>query len=479
LKFARRAAALATLLTLTAATVLAATTPVTKPAAKPAGSTPAHAPTRAARPAVRASKPANDDAVDAIAAMVNDEAVLVSDVEEGLFAYLQQSGQRPDSSDIDTLRRQVLDQIIDDRLLQAEAKRQGIVATDAEVNRQVDQEIANAKERVGGEEAYQEQLKKEGLTEAQLRERYRTDLRKAMAVEKLKQKEFPRKTVPQAEAEEYFKAHPDKFPHAPAEVKLQVIQIPPTPDSAATAAGLARIMAIRKRITGGERFAKVAAEVSEDPGSAKAGGDLGFFTRGHMVKEFDDAAFALKDGELSMPVHTQFGWHLIQAIERDTAKTVAGRDSMADGKAVMELHARHILVAMTPSEGDVARAKDLAERVRGEAAKGTNFSTLVHRYSHYNGPVGDDGDVGFVSLSNLQGPIRAGLDSLEVGQVSEVLPNQSGFNIFKVTDRHAEREYQLPEVKEELPNAVAEIQRREKYEAWVKTLRSKAQIEYR
>ena len=317
------------------------------------------------------------------------------------------------------------------------------------------------------------------MTEAQLRERYKADAAKAIAVDRLKAKQVPPRTVTQAEAELYFAGHKDKFPRVPSEVHLQVIQIPPAPDSAALANGLARIQAIRKRIAAGEKFAKVAAEVSEDPGSAKSGGDLGFFTRGHMVKEFDDAAFALANGELSQPVRSPFGWHLIQALERDTVKTVAGRDSTDDGKPLVELHARHILVHLTPNDADIERAHLLAVRIRDEAIKGTNFATLVHRYSHYDGPANEDGDVGFISLGNLQPQIHAGLDSLEVGQVSDVLTNQSGFNVFKVLDRHAEREYKLEEIREELPNAVAEIQRREKIDAWVKSLRDKAQIEYR
>ncbi len=478
MKFARRAAALALVLAVSASLALAATTTrtPTHPATKPAGATPG-TPTRPAQPAP--AKPAAGDAVDAVAAMVNDEAVLVSDVEEGLYAYLQQSGARPDSAQVDTLRRQVLDQLIEDKLLEAEAKRQGITATDAEVDKQVDAAIASAKDRIGGDQAFQDQLKRENLTEAQLRERYRADASKAIAVEKLKQKQVPARRVTQVEAEAYFRDHKDKFPRVPPEVRLQVIQIPPAPDSAAVAAGLARITAIRKRIVGGEKFAKVAAEVSEDPGSAKAGGDLGFFSPGHMVKDFETAAFALANGQLSQPVRSPFGWHLIQAIERDTVKTIAGKDSLEDGKPVIELHARHILIRLTPTDADVERTRQLADRVRDEAVKGTNFGTLVRRYSHYDGPANEDGDVGFVSLGNLQPQIHAGLDSLEIGQVSEVLPNQSGFNIFKVLDRHPERDYKVEEIREQLPDAVADIQRRERLAAWVKTLRDKAQIEYR
>lgn len=81
----------------------------------------------------------------------------------------------------------------------------------------------------------------------------------------------------------------------------------------------AKIEAVAARLKAGEDFAAVAKEVSEDPGSAVQGGDLGWFQHGQMVPEFDKAAFALKTGEVSAPVKTQFGWHLILLEERKEA----------------------------------------------------------------------------------------------------------------------------------------------------------------
>src|SRR5262249_24908493 len=81
------------------------------------------------------------------------------------------------------------------------------------------------------------------------------------------------------------------------------------------------VEAAAKRIAGGEAFEKVAAELSQDPGSKARGGDLGFFARGQMVKPFEDAAFALSPGQVSEPVKTDFGFHLIQVEERQVALT--------------------------------------------------------------------------------------------------------------------------------------------------------------
>ena len=418
--------------------------------------------------------------VDGVAAVVNDEVILQSDVEEQLYLLLARAQQQPDSDMVDTLRRQVMDQLIDDKLIVAEAKRQGLTVSDVEVDRVVEQQLAQKVQELGGEQAFREQLRRENTTEDRLREKYHHDVRLQMLGQRLLAKQFPSRAVPQAEAEAFFKANPSKFPKAPAEVRLSVIQIPVTPDSAASAKGRDAVLEARKRIEGGEKFAKVAADVSDDPNSARSGGDLGFFTQGSMEPAIDKAAFSLKLGKLSDPVLTPYGWHILEVIERDTLKTRAGRDSLGhDGKPLLEAHARHILIRVPVTDDDAKRAKKLADRVRAEALKGTDFATLVRRYSKYQGAQSADGDVGFVSMASLQPAIRAGLDTLEVGQISDVLPNQAGYNIFKVTDRKPEHTYNLEEIRDELPDAVPQIQFKEKYDIWMKGLRGKASIEYR
>jgi len=434
----------------------------------------------AQKPAAQKPPAAKGDMLDGIAAVVNDEVILKSDVEEQLYLFLIRNQAQPDSVMADTLRKQILDQLIEEKLIVAEAKKQGLTVTDAEINKQVDKAVADAKERLGGEDAFREQLVKENTTEDKLREKYRTDIRRQMLAQRLVQKQITPKAPTQVEAEAYFKAHKDKFPKVPAEVRVSVIQIPVQPESVATAKAKAKAVAARKRVAGGEKFAKVAAEVSEDNSSSRSGGDLGFVPKGTMDPEFEKALFSLKLNTLSDPVHTKYGWHIIEVLERDTLKTHTGRDSLdRNKKPILEAHARHILIRTTLTEDDVARAKTQAENVRAQAAAGADFATLVHKYSEYPEAKDPTGDIGFLSLGTLQPAIRTGLDSLKVGQVSEPLVNPAGFNIFKVTDRKPEREYTLEEIKDQLPEAVAQMQFRDKYDEWVKGLRAKAHIEIR
>jgi len=426
-----------------------------------------------------AGKSSGSARLDGIAAVVNNQVVLQSDVEEQLYLFLMNAqGENVDSSMVDTLRTQILNRLIDEKLLLSEAEKQGITVPEAEVNKQAQAALKEAKSRYETPAAYQEALRRENLTEEKLLKKFHDEAQRSAVVERLVQRQIPRRKPAQAEAEAFFKAHPEKFPKAPAELRLSVIQIPAAADSAADKQGKAKAEAARKRIVAGEKFAKVAMDVSDDESSARSGGDLGYLTKGTMDPGFEAAVFSRKLNTVSEPVRSVYGWHVIEVLDRDTVKTVAGKDSLdRDKKPLLEAHVRHVLVRVALTDDDIARSRKLADKVRADAASGKDFGELAKRYSKYAGPHGEDGDIGFLPLNTLQPTIRNGLDSLQVGELSEVLMTQAGFTIFRVTERKAERPYELEEIKNDLPAAVGEIQFRDKLDEWVKGLRAKAQIQ--
>jgi peptidyl-prolyl cis-trans isomerase SurA len=445
-----------------------------------AGALPAAAqsPTASAAAKPAATPPPASQRLDGIAAVVNNEVVLQSDVEEQLYLFLTRAQTEVDSATVDTLRSQILNQLIDEKLIVAEAQRLGLTIADAEINRQAQEALKETRGRFDTPAAFQQQLRKENMTEEKLLDKFRDEARRQGLVSRMMSKQATRHQPTQVEAESYFKTHRDKFPKAPAEVRLSVIQIPAAPDSAAEKQAKARAESIRKRIVAGEKFAKVAAEVSDDETSGRSGGDLGYLVRGSMDPAFERVVFSRKLNTVGELVRTVYGWHVLEVLDRDTLKTRAGRDSLdREGKPLLEAHVRHVLVRVPLTDDDVERSRQRAVSVRMEAAAGKDFGALAKQYSRYAGPHSDDGDIGFLPLSTLQPNIRAGLDSVQVGGVSDVLINQAGFNIFRVTERKAEREYALEEIKEELPGVVSELQYREKLEEWVKGLRAKAHIQ--
>jgi peptidyl-prolyl cis-trans isomerase SurA len=209
--------------------------------------------------------------------MVNDEPRLASDVEQ-LYLFLQRAG-RPDSSQVDAAPPGA-DQLIDEKLVLAEASAEPH-RPPAEVQKRVEAAINGAKRATTARRASGQLAG--NTTEARLRERYKTDVEKQMLEKRLVDRVIPRKKVGQVEAEAYFVAHKDKFPKVPPQLHMQVIQITPSPDSLALRAGKARIDSVRKRLQAGDS-SRSWPPTSDDPGTAKSGGDLGFFRHGQMER---------------------------------------------------------------------------------------------------------------------------------------------------------------------------------------------------
>jgi len=429
----------------------------------------AAAPKAGASPAPKSNAPtpvAGGERVDGVAAVVNDEVVLQSEVDEQLYLFLMQNNARPDSNQIEGLRKEILDKLIDDKVIVSEAKRQNLTASDAEVEKSVDDAVNETKKRLGTDEAFQAELKKEGLTEADLRKRYRDEVSRQLLANQLLRKQLGAKTdVTPAEAEKYFNEHKSEFPKRPSAIRTQVILIPVEPDSAAKLAVKKHAQEVLARIKAGESFSRLAQSLSEDTGTAPSGGDLGWFKRGTLDSVFENAAFKLAAGQVSGVVQTQFGYHLIKVEEVDKAKG--------------EIHARHILFRTAPTAEDAARSKKRIEDIRAQAVKGVDFGTLARRYSGYKGPATPEGDLGLLPMTVFSSDFRAALDTLEIGEVTQPLLNPQGYHLFKVNDREPERPYRVDEIKNDLPELVRQAKLKDQYDTYVADLRKKAHIEYR
>ncbi len=190
------------------------------------------------------------------------------------------------------------------------------VVSDEEVNA----EIAKLKKQFPTEEAFQAQLKEAGQTPEKLTTALRTMLQQQRWMQsQIKDTD----SVGDADARKFYDSNTEEFKN-PETVKASHILFMVNKDDseevvkqkeAAAKAALARAKK-------GEDFNKLAKELSEEPGAKESGGDLGFFSKDRMVPEFADAAFSQKPGDISGPVKTQFGWHIIKVTEKKPAGTV-------------------------------------------------------------------------------------------------------------------------------------------------------------
>ncbi len=192
------------------------------------------------------------------------------------------------------LRKQTLDNLVQMELVKQDAEKKGIKVNQEEIDKKLE-EVVN---QSGGQEAYEEQLKKTGLTPAFFEKYLRSSDIMGKYYEKLQEELKPT----EENLKKYYEDNKDKFFSAKASHIL--------------VADVNEANKLKKELDKGADFAEIAKENSIDPGSAEKGGDLGEFTNGTMVKEFEDTVKIMKPGEISDPFKTDYGYHIIKLEEK-------------------------------------------------------------------------------------------------------------------------------------------------------------------
>ena len=415
--------------------------------------------------------PATHDlaASERITAIVNKEVILESDVDEQLRTAMGNLRVDPaDSVTVAKLRKDVLQQLIDEQVILAEAARQNITIPKADLDQAVMQAIQNVRARLGTEQNFQRALAEEKTTEAQLRKKYEPDVRKQLLVMRLVGREVQNKTtVTDAEMKSYFTSRRDSLGKKPEELKLSAIVVGFDPDSIQVKRLRVRADSLRNLIVGkGRPFEEIARKFSDDPSGVR-GGDLGTFGRGEMVGEFEEVAFSLKPMDVSQPVRSRYGWHIIQVLEHFAKSDTSGE----------RVHARHVLLQAAIKPADEERARKRALTVRDSLLKGADFAAMARRFSMDTSTKDSGGYLGDVAVPNLPPSFREALTGLREGEVSVPLKGEAGYYVFKLGGRVPEREYRFEEIKEDLKKIVLNQKLRDAYDRWLERIRKNVNIE--
>ncbi len=278
--------------------------------------------------------------VDEIIAKVDNYIVLKSDL-EGAYQQALANGQY--GSD---LKCQIFAQLITQKLMVAKAEIDSVIVSTEEVDNNLDRRMQMIIQQTGGSE---EQLEAYyGKSLQQIKEEVRDDIEEQLVVQRMQSHITGDIDVTPSEIKKFFNNIPkDSIPFFSTEVVVgQIVRIPevgkPQMDTA-----YEKLMGYKKRIEAGENFETLAREYSQGP-SGRTGGNLGFVKRGAMVPEYEAGALGLNPGEISSPVESEFGLHLIQLINR--------RGN--------EYNSRHILLQPSPSENDIQASMDYLDSLR-------------------------------------------------------------------------------------------------------------------
>lgn len=332
------------------------------------------------------------DVVERLVAIVGDSVVVQTQVVEEI--QRMQLGGAPVPPETDPayreLFRDVLDQYIDRLLiLQAAARDSLLVVDDATIEANVNERIQGLAAEFGGQAMLQQALAAEALTLSEYREMLRNEAR----TERIQQMFFqsriqgaPPVELSEDELLERFQSARSSLEQRPKLLTFRQVVLIPEPSEEALDSARAEAEALLARVHAGEDFAELARIYSDDPGTAELGGDLGWFRRGRMVREFEEAAFQLIDGQISDVVQTDFGFHIIK-VERYRAG---------------ERQARHILIRPERSENDLQRTRDLAVELQARAEAGEPMSELHEEYGDIASP--DSLTFAFDQISELPPP---------------------------------------------------------------------------
>ncbi len=273
-----------------------------------------------AAPAPAPTQGAAGVAPETVVARVDGTVINGAMLNQQLNALLQQYSAQVPPEQLQQLRpmlrQQAVEALINQDLLLKEAIRQNITPSEEDIDSQIEEIVAQFPSRA----AFESQLGMVGLTMDALRE----DIRRNLMIQQLVEAQFPEDLeATDEEIEEFYLSNTAQF-EQPEQIEAShiLIQAGPDQNEEEKAAKLAEIEALKVRIEGGEDFAEVARESSQDAGSAERGGSLGYFGRGQMIPAFEEVAFSLETGEISDVVETQFGYHLILVSDKREAGPV-------------------------------------------------------------------------------------------------------------------------------------------------------------
>ncbi|MBN1781779.1 peptidylprolyl isomerase [bacterium] len=402
-----------------------------------------------------------EDFIDGIVAIVGDEIILYSELIQTTQGFAIQMGLNPktQSAEIDALQKDILDNLISERVLLDKAKEDTITVEDQQVDMELDNKIQEFVRQLGSEKKVEAQF---GMSIQRIKRDYREEVRKQLIVQKVRAEKLQTLTVSRHDVEEFYHQMQDSLPERKPMVHMRHILMTIRASDDTRTSALALVQEIQKKLKAGEDFESLAKTYSQDPGTSGRGGNLGFVGRGMLYQEFEDAAFLLEKGEVSDIVETPVGFHLIQLVDK--------RDD--------EVNVRHILIRLETSDTDESRITEKMESIRRDIENGASFEDMARQYSEDETTRETGGDLGWLPVEMLQiEQFRNLAYSLKAGEISEPFKTPFGFHLVKMEEKRPARKLNLTDDYEDIKNMTLNMKQQRVLADWVEELKKGLYIE--
>lgn len=400
---------------------------------------------------------------DAVAAVVGDQAVYLSEIRE----ILDQAGGNPGLESLPLADRatRVLGQLVDEKILLWRAKAETLQVSETEINSRVEQQIASATTQAGGDAAFAQALHERlGLSLSQYRTRMSRQLREQMLKQRLQEAHVGRAEPTREDVMSFYAEYKDSLPILPDQVRVSQIVLKIKASAQREAKAKTEAEALIERLRKGESFEDLAKANSQDPSVATNGGDIGFFKRGDLDPAYERAALALETGRYTLaPVRSRFGWHVIELV----------------GTRDQEFRTRHILRALLPTASDSDATRELADSLRRMVNAGGDFAEFARRYSDEKASASFGGTLGWFTERDLQEPYKGLLAAIPAGKVGEPVPAGESYILLRVDQRSASRHLTPEEDWVRLSQFASEVLAQRKLRSFVDKWRKEVNVDVR
>ena len=411
---------------------------------------------------------AQDNVIDEVVWIVGDEAILKSDVEEERL-NAQYNGVKFEGDPYCVIPEQIAIQ----KLYLHQAAIDSVEVTYSEVMQQVEWQINNIIRQIGSKEKMEEYFNK---TYTQIRETMRESAREKLTVERMQKKLVGDIKITPAEVRKYFKELPqDSVPFIPTQVEVQIITQQPKIPIAEIDDVKKRLREYSDRVTSGDTpFSSLAILYSEDPGSARRGGELGFMGKGELLPEFAAVAFNLSDPKkVSKIVETEYGFHIIQLIEKRGDR----------------INCRHILLKPRVADKDLQAAMGRLDSVANDIRSNKfTFDQAASVISHDKETRNNNGlmansrtSTSKFEMDQLPQEVAKAVDKLNIGEISKAftMVNDKGKQVcavVKLKSRIDGHKATITDDYQNLKELVLSKIRAQKLDQWIKDKQKKTYV---
>ncbi|RLD30497.1 MAG: peptidylprolyl isomerase [Bacteroidetes bacterium] len=409
----------------------------------------------------------NEYIIDEVVAVVGKNIVLESDIETQYLTYRMQGGISGNASD---LRCAILEDILYQKLMISQAEVDSIEISDAQVDAELDRRLGVFINQFGSQDKLEEYYNK---TLYEIKQELYEIVKDQLITQQVQSGIVQNVTVTPSEIRSFYRSIPtDSIPLIKTEYVIAEIVKEPPVNVEEKIRVKEQLLDLRRRILKGESFSTMAILYSQDPGSAKKGGELGFYGRGQLYPQFEAVAYKLNEGEISNIVETEAGYHIIQMIERKGDY----------------INVRHILLTPKVSPEDLMEARNELDSVaRLIRADSITFEEAVVRFSDADNKNSGGllinpytGGTSF-EAEQLDAQVSFTIEKMEVDEISNPVPmktedQKDAYRLLKLVKRTAPHRANLKDDYSKIQDWAMQDKQKRIVDEWINNKAAKTYI---